>query len=233
MLHGRLLSALAAAAAQREHGGDGFHLARITVDLFRAPSMAPLEVEIVPVRMGGRVRAADVTFTSEERPVARATALLLRQTAEPAGTAWSAPSWTVPGPDELTLPERTGEGPFPIDIRSLAQPDSAGTEPQRIWVQEVRDLVEGEGFPPVARVAAAADISNWLVNHTDLGLSFINADVSVSTSRPPVSQWIGLDVTGRCSATGISVGDCALYDVAGPIGFCSIRAVATEAFAGA
>ena len=41
MLHGRLLAGLAALAIERDHGVAGFVPARLTVDMFRNPSMEP------------------------------------------------------------------------------------------------------------------------------------------------------------------------------------------------
>jgi len=43
MLHGRLLAGLAALAIERDHGVEGFVPVRLTVDMFRSPSMEPAD----------------------------------------------------------------------------------------------------------------------------------------------------------------------------------------------
>jgi hypothetical protein len=37
---------------------------------------------------------------------------------------------------------------------------------------------------------------------------------------------IGLEASGHLSEDGVAVGQCALYDLSGPIGFCTTSAVA-------
>ena len=59
MLHGRLLGALAARAAEAVGAAEGFVGARLTVDLFKVAPMAPVQVDAAIVRQGRRIRVAD------------------------------------------------------------------------------------------------------------------------------------------------------------------------------
>src|SRR3954454_1825062 len=56
-LHGRVIIGLLALAIEQRHGADEFVPARLTVDMFRLPSMAPIEVKTRLVRDGLRIQA--------------------------------------------------------------------------------------------------------------------------------------------------------------------------------
>ena len=51
-LHGRVIIGLLAFAIEQRHGGDDFVPARLTVDMFRLPTLAPIEVKTRLVRDG-------------------------------------------------------------------------------------------------------------------------------------------------------------------------------------
>ena len=76
------------------------------------------------------------------------------------------------------------------------------------------------------RAALAADLPNPLANSGAEGLQFINADLTLFLGRPPVSEWIGVEVAGHLGHEGTAVGSCTLYDTAGAIGSSSVCAVA-------
>ncbi|MCP6768582.1 hypothetical protein NL529_27450, partial [Klebsiella pneumoniae] len=61
----------------REWGATDFHPARFTVDLYRVPKFAPVEVASRVVRDGNRIKVIDAEFTSNGESIARASALLL------------------------------------------------------------------------------------------------------------------------------------------------------------
>ena len=60
--------------------------------------------------------------------------------------------------------------------------------PRRLWMSEVRELVEGMPLTPFARVALAADFASPFANAGDKGLGFINSDVTLYLHRLPVTQ---------------------------------------------
>jgi hypothetical protein len=230
MLHGRLLAGLAAREVERAYGGDGFQVVRVTVDLFRAAPMAAVRVRSSLVRDGGRARGADVAIESGEHVVARATALLLRPSDPPPGSVWSAPAWTVPGPEELPGAVRGPDDGNP-DLRPIGGPLVDAADRKCAWMRDGRDLVDGEALTPVARAVMAADVANPLSNWGDAGLHFINADVSVQLARLPQGEWIGLEVTDHLDAAGIAVGQCSLYDPVGRFGHATVSSVTRPRFA--
>jgi len=238
MLHGRLLAGLAARAVEQHPDVDpDLRLARLTVDMYRFPPMTAHQVTARVVRQGRRVGALDVSITAGgdgrmgKVEVARASALLLRPGPPPATSAWRAPEWEVRRPDELpALPAADGSEPAPgeWEIRLINPGGLWSDERKQVWSRDNRPLVAGEPLTPLVRAALAADLPNPLAHSGAEGLSFINADLTLFLSRPPASDWIGLEVAGHVAAEGLAIGSCTLYDLDGPIGWSSVCAVANE-----
>jgi acyl-CoA thioesterase len=226
MLHGRLLAGLAARAIESDTNHPEFHVARLTVDLFRSPPMAPVQVATNLVRDGRRIRSIDVTLTSTGVEVARVRALLLRRAEQPSGQVWSPPEWSVPGPDEIDqLVFEGAQFPMP-EMRPITAGGFGAYEQKRTWLRETRELVAGEALSPFVRVALAADFTNPFANSGDQGLHFINADITIYLRRFPQGEWIGFEVATHLSGDGIAVGQCTMYDLLGAIGLSSVCAVA-------
>ncbi|MDP9865880.1 MULTISPECIES: thioesterase family protein [Streptosporangium] len=222
MLHGRLLGGLAARAIEAEHGDPDLHFARLTVDLFRNSPLLPLSVDTVRVREGRRIRVADATVRSEQGVVARASAVLLRGSGQPAGETWSTPAWDAPSPAELGPPPPDAVA-LPFDLWRLTDWTEAG--PNRVWLRETHPLVEGEAVSPFVRAALVADFASPLSNSGTAGLHFINADYTLTLSRPPVGEELGMESSGHLSGGGIATGHCTLHDASGPVGYCLVTAV--------
>src|SRR5215471_947264 len=103
-LHGRVVIGLLAHEIETQHGGPDFVPARLTVDMFRLPGFDRMEVTTRSVRDGKRIKVIDAEFLSGGTSMARATCQLLRRTANPEGTVWSPPNWSVPAPEEIQPP---------------------------------------------------------------------------------------------------------------------------------
>lgn len=223
MLHGRLLGGLAARALESAHGDPELNFTRLTVDLFRNSPLLPLSVETELVRDGRRIRVADATIRTEQGVVARASAVLLRKGEQPPGELWPTPAWDVPVPAELGSPALGGWTP-PFDLWRLTDWTEPG--PDRAWLRESHPLVEGETVSPFVRVVLAADFASPLSNSGEAGLHFINADYTLTLSRPPVGEYVGLESAGHLSHAGIATGHCTMHDTSGPVGFCLVTAIA-------
>jgi hypothetical protein len=228
MLHGRLLAGLAARAVEDTSPDPELRVVRLTVDMFRSPPMLALQTATRVIRDGRRVRVLDVSVHCNDVEVARARALLLRTNAHPEGPTWRAPEWDVPSPDTLPSPgdEDTNDG---WDIRLLTPGGFWTAERKRLWARDRWQLVSGEEPSPVVRAALAADLPNPLANASALGLQFINADLTLFLARPPISEWIGLEVANHLGRDGIAIGSCTLYDTTGAIGWSSVCATAQTA----
>ena len=95
--------------------------------------------------------------------------------------------------------------------------------PRRLWMREVRDLVENAPLTPFVRVAVAADFASPFANAGDQGLGYINSDVTLYLHRLPLQEWIGFEVVNHHATDGVAIGECFLYDQQGPIGSPAIR----------
>lgn len=233
MLHGRLLGGLLARAVEREHGEPWLHVARLTVDLFRSTPLVPVQVVTSRVRDGRRIRVVDATVLTADGPGARASAVLLRRGDQPAGAVPATPPWDVPGPDRLgPAPQRPGAARrVPWDTWLLdadGKPASGWNagHPRRAWLRETHELVAGEPLTPLVRAALAADFASPLAHAGTAGLQYINADYTLALSREPLGDAIGLESAGHLGQDGTAVGHCTMYDSSGPIGYCTVTALA-------
>ncbi|MEV1023282.1 thioesterase family protein [Streptomyces sp. NPDC050264] len=228
-VHGRLLGGLAARALEREHGADGMHFARLTVDLFRSAPFAPVRVRTEQVRDGRRIRVADaVVLSGDGVPLARAGAVLLRTGTPPPGHIPGTGPWDAPPPEKLPAPHGSRTlWRFDEELRPVRE--WSGDQRRRAWLREPRALVAGESLSPFVRVALAADAASPIAHASDEGLHYINADYTLCLSRLPLSDEIGFEAGAHTAEDGIAVGHCTLYDRSGPLGYCATTAIANPA----
>jgi hypothetical protein len=225
-LHGRVIIGLLAFAIEQRHGADDFVPARLTVDMFRLPTLAPIEVTTKLIRDGLRIKVAEAEFFSAGVSMARASCQLLRKTQNPPGRVWSPPNWEVRAPADIPGP---GDPRLGMNGKWAVRPitGAMGTlGPRRLWMSEVRDLVEGTPLTPFVRVAVAADFASPFANAGEQGLGYINSDVTLYLHRLPVKEWIGFEVVNHHATDGVAIGECFLYDQAGPIGTSTVAALA-------
>src|SRR5665213_2093616 len=174
-LHGRVIVGLPGAMIEQRHGGPEFTPARLTVDMYRLPGLDSVEVTTRLARYGYRIKVAEAEFFSNGVSMARASCQLLRRTAAPEGRVWTPPNWTVPAPETLAVPDDPRGN---LDGMWTMRPivGLMGTlGPRRVWMAEVRELVEGEVMTPFVRAALAADFASPFANAGDEGLRYINS----------------------------------------------------------
>src|SRR6202012_1850449 len=160
-----------------------------------------------------------------------------RPNSSPAASAWRAPPANCCAkhktPKARCGRRRTGGCPRPADIPAPTDPrlgmngkwttrpiiGAMGTVgPRRLWMSEVRDLVEGAALTPFVRVAVAADFASPFANAGDQGLGYINSDVTLYLHRLPVTPWLGFEVVNHRAGEGIAMGEFYLSDEQGPLG---------------
>jgi hypothetical protein len=225
-LHGRVIIGLLALVIEQRHGSEGFVPARLTVDMFRLPTLAPVEVTSRVIREGLRIKVVEAEFISGGVSMARASCQLLRKTQNSEGQVWSPPNWKVPLPADIPVPTDPRLG---MNGKWTTRPitGAMGTiGPRQVWMSEVRDLVEGTPLTPFVRVAVAADFASPFANAGDHGLGYINSDVTLYLHRLPELEWIGFEVVNHHATDGIAIGECYLYDQQGPIGTSMVAALA-------
>src|ERR1700675_5035750 len=225
-LHGRVIIGLLAFVIEQRHGADDFVPARLTADMFRLPTLAPIEVKTRLVRDGLRIKVVEADFFSGGVAMARASCQLLRKTENPQGNVWSPPNWDAPAPASIaasTDPRLGMNGKWTTRPISGAM-GSLG--PRRLWMSEGRELVEGVPMAPFVHIATGADFASPFANAGDRGLGYINSDVTLYLHRLPVKEWIGFEGVNHHATDGVAIGECFLYDQQGPIGTATVAALA-------
>ncbi|MBI5261513.1 MAG: thioesterase family protein [Bradyrhizobium sp.] len=225
-LHGRVIIGLLAFVIEERHGAADFVPARLTVDMFRLPTIdAPIEVTTRLVRDGLRIRVVEAEFLSGGVSMARASCQLLRKTQNPQGRIWSPPNWDAPKPADIPPPTDPRLGMHGKWATRPIVGHMGSLGPRRLWMSEVRELVDGSPPTPFVRVAVAADFASPFANAGEEGLGFINSDVTLYLHRLPVKEWIGFEVVNHHSTDGVAIGECWLYDEEGPIGTSTVAAL--------
>jgi hypothetical protein len=218
-LNGRVVVALCGFQIEQSHALADYMPARLTVDMYRLPGFAPIEIETKVVRDGTRIKVIDAEFVSGGVSYARATSQWLKRSQSPEGKVWSPPSWEVPAPE--ALPEPPNRASSIMTMRPIS--GSIGTYGQkRVWLRESRDLVAGTPLTPFMRAAIPADLANPFANSGERGLGYINSDVTLYLHRLPVGEWIGMEVVNHHATDGVAIGQVVLYDRTGPIGTSSV-----------
>jgi len=219
-LNGRVVVALCGFQIEQSHALADFMPARLTVDMYRLPGFAPIEVKTQVVREGTRIKVIDAELISQGVSYARATSQWLKRSHNAEGNVWSPPSWQVPAPETLPEPAGRPTGPM-MSMRPIT--GAIGTFGQKqVWLRESRELVAGTPLTPFMRAAIPADLANPFSNSGDRGLGYINSDVTLYLHRLPAGEWIGLEVVNHQATDGIAIGQVVLYDTRGAIGTSSV-----------
>lgn len=228
---GHVTGGLLAASLEQRFGDTDWQPTRLTVDLMRPAFMQPIAVTVRSVRDGRRIRLAEAELHQGDEIVARASALFLRRGEQPDQRVWCA---DVDLPAAPTGPvDDPGRSPFFLHAHGWG-PDAPVADltpgPKFAWIREVRPLIDASALTGFVRCAMAADVTNPLANWGTAGLRFINADYTVSLSRLPRGELVGLAAHLHSSHDGISSGTAILCDEQGVIGSCIANALSDNRF---
>ncbi|QEN16473.1 thioesterase family protein [Mycolicibacterium sp. ELW1] len=236
-LSGNYVGGLLARAVERQAADGDLRPARLTVDLLRPVALQPLEVRSSVIREGRRLRVVDAVMTQNEVVVARASALFLRPSEYAVHEVWSTPIAMPAIPAE---PAVLDDG-VPMLLHSYGRDPVAGSpgvgvtewrhDGQKFaWLRETKLLVDDEPLSPFTRVVMAADVTSSLTHWGTDGLHFINVDYTVTLSRLPEGEYIGLAAMTHYGHGGIATGVATLFDERGPIGSGMAVALANPGF---
>ena len=84
----------------------------------------------------------------------------------------------------------------------------------------------GEPVTPFQAVAASADGTSLATNWGTAGVQHINADVTLTLSRPPVGVTVGLRALDRVEHDGVAASSCTVFDRHGPLGTTLVTSMA-------
>ena len=233
---GQIVGGLLAWGIERSGIEPDLQAARITVDLLRPVLLEPVQIQTLVQREGRRIKLVDGTMMQNGRTVARASALFLRRGDHPDGEVWSTPVRMPPLPTYSDgLP---ADMPFLIWRYGAALEVTAGfaageweqSHSQKFaWARVFRPIVQGHPLTPFTRLAFVGDITSSLTHWGTGGLRYINADYTVTASRLPDGEFVGLAAQSHYGAAGVATGAATLFDRHGPIGTSSALALAQPA----
>lgn len=199
--------------------GEGFRLARLTMDLFRPVPSVPLDVTVRSLRAGRRLCVHEAVLHGGGKELVRATSL---HTTAMAVSADPDPA-VCPLPPEATLPEssladvvraqsgRLLPGRDGLHLRLLVRRASGldGTGAGGGWLRLPLDLAPGVPLTPMVQLAALADFANGVsqrrLEEPEGRIGFINADISLHVLRPPAPGAVGLISRNQHSPEGRGV----------------------------
>ena len=220
--HGGPPSALLAREFDRTAADPGQRLARIAVEILRPLPVRPLTVHARVVRPGRRVTLLEgaIEVDGREFVLARGWRIARSDTAAAAGPG-RVPPPVPPEPDH----ERPAWPGAHVDgyMKALEVRTTAGrfgeSAPAAVWTRVNVGLVKGEEPSPFQRAAVVADSGSGVSQGVDLRRWLaVNVEMTLSTHRDPVGDWIHLDVNTVIGPDGTGRADTVLSDTAGDFG---------------
>jgi Thioesterase-like superfamily len=216
-------SALLGRAIEELDGGEGFQVARVTLEILRPVAIGPVRVEASVVRPGRSVQMVEATLSGEEGPLMVARAWRIRS------GEISIPDDVVTTPEGPLGPEEGDEPEFfatgqSVGYHTAMEWRSVGggflePGPATVWMRMGCELVAGEEPTPLQRTLVAADVGNGISAVLDWGrYVFINVDLSVHLERMPEGDWVCVDAVTLPQRNGIGTAESVLYDERGRIG---------------
>lgn len=223
---GHIMGGILGWAVERAAPEPDLQPARLTVDLLRPTLMEPFTVAATVRRAGKRIALIDGEVIQRGAMVARAGAVFLRRGEHPAGEVWTDSTAMPALPDDTVIPEVV----MPFLLWAYSGHDSAGTlagtsvewepapAPKFVWVKEIRPLIDGCDVTPFTKAALAGDVTSALTHWGTAGLRYINADFTMSLSRLPEGEFIGLAAHSHHGHDGVASGAATVFDRRGPLG---------------
>jgi hypothetical protein len=221
MQHGSAPSALVIWAAEAVPTPQPMQLVRLTIDLMRPGPVAPLTFDTEVLREGRKIQLCAVRLLANDVVVVRATVLKIRSQALALPSEIVDSPVTLPGPEAgRPMARRPSGNAFVSGISaSVVRGGLMTPGPGAIWYRADRPIVEGFAISQVMRAVIAADFSNGTSSVLDFNKwTFINADLTVSLSRPPVGDWILLDSESWIGPDGAGIAASRLGDIKGYFG---------------
>ncbi len=194
--------------------------ARLTFSLLRPVPLTPLQVRVLPGRLGRQVHRLSATLSTDDgQELIRADAVRILRSDAVASTV-AVPTWCAPEQAEpLTFsffrhPVGYHRG---VDLRVAV--GRWGQTPIAAWGRLRVPLVEGERPTALQTIVALADAQSGVGVPLDpLRHVFVNPDLSIFLDRDPVPGWVGFDILSTSGGSGAGLAQSALRDIQGALG---------------
>jgi hypothetical protein len=216
-------AALLAREVERVSGIAGGQTVRLSYDILGPVPLGPVRVQASVVRPGRRIELVEAVLDDgTDRPLMRLTAWRMRvrddYVAETPGPH-PAPAGVADSREEVAAF-------FTQDVayhRALDWRFAAGSfnspGPAAAWTQAATALVAGEPITPLEHLLVMTDAASGISAALDwTAATFANVDLTVSLTRPPRGEWLGMDAATRFGGCGAAQCFAVLFDQDGLIG---------------
>ncbi|HUG85137.1 MAG TPA: thioesterase family protein [Euzebya sp.] len=218
--HGGPPSALLAHVLESAQPRTDAQFVRLTNEILRPVPVGRLHVATEVLRGGKKVEhLAARMHTDDGTLVMTATAWRIRTA--PVVLTNGIEGDRVPGPDQATpsrsfFKEVSPGGYVGAMETRFASGGWADPGPAVAWMRMRHPLLPGVDPSPLVRVMIAADSGNGVSARFE-GL-FINPDLTVYLTRPPVGEWVCLQAHTILTNHGIGLAQTVIHDTEGPVG---------------
>jgi hypothetical protein len=223
MQHGGAPASLVSWAAEKIPTREPMRVARITIDLLRPVPIAPLEIRSEVVREGKKIQLCSITLLANGVEVTRASVLKIRASPLELPDHIEDERIQLPGPEGGETPRQLIGSASNAFIHGLSLRIVRGgfrtLGPGACWFRAERSVIEGQPISPLMRAAMTADFCNGVSSVLNFDeWTFLNADLTVSLARMPVSEWILLDAQTWLGDNGAGIAFARLGDERGYFG---------------
>ncbi|AYJ85409.1 thioesterase family protein (plasmid) [Sphingomonas paeninsulae] len=187
---------------------------RLTIDILAAAPRAATSGRCRILREGRRIQMVETELIVEDRVVARATALRVRQQDTlPFPEIGPYPS-PEDSPEAQFMDERAFGGTLETRLVSGALREPG---PAALWVRFGHHHVQDEPLSPLLRAAILGDFGGGLGSVLDRAAwTYANLDITLHLTRAPVSDWLLIDASTASEGNGVGRSDMILADTRGP-----------------
>ncbi|MDG2003519.1 MAG: thioesterase family protein [Novosphingobium sp.] len=179
-------------------------IARMTLDIYGAVPMEPLEPVIRVLRDGPRFQLVEVELRALGRTWSRATGLRVRLGESPVRSF----PLTHPMPPEVDQEQGTGWFDM-IRVKGAF----AETGPGAVWLRVTTDMVAGHPLSPMERLAMVADLGAGFAPLVPFKeWTSANLDLAIYQTRPSNEEWLLLDSDSQSAGNGIGLATARIGD---------------------
>ncbi len=219
--HGGPPAALVAHELERVGFRPDVRIAQFSLEFLGVLPLAPMTVRAEIVRPGKRIELAQASVDIGGRPALRASAWRIA-VGDDRGprVGLDVPSPPLPALESRELFENVPEFGYGRALEWRFVSGGFRTPgPATLWSRMRIPLLPGEEPSPLTRVLAMVDSANGVSWELDLATyTFVPVNLTVSMTRVPVGEWVGMEAVTRLSGDGVGTTRARLFDREGMVG---------------
>ena len=220
-------AALLLRAAEQASGIEGGQTVRMAFDIFGPVPVGSVRVRASVVRPGRRIELVEAVLDAgDDRPLMRLSAWRMRTSENELVAGGPAADPAHPAPATVENSRAEVADFFSEEVayhRALDWRFAAGSfnspGPAAAWTRAECELVAGEPMTPLQHLLVMTDAASGISAVLDwTTATFANVELTVSLTRPPRGEWLGMDARTRLGGTGAAQCFAVLFDTEGAIG---------------